>query len=467
MHPWRRIRLAPAISVAAGCVCRRGDFASDAGVRLARRAFDRHSDSMTAYLTRWRNVLLGGMLAAILAAFAILTLLPAQNRLTHGFLAYYAAGELIASGADARQLYDVPAFERRVRELSHGTVRDGYIGNTPALAVAWLPLGKLPVESARRLWIWLNVLFVAAIIALSAARLPSTYRLPAVVLLAALFTIPSPAREQMLLGQMYIFLLLLHTLGWRAYERDNDALTGVALGITMMLKLSGWPIGVLLLLRRRWRAVFWAVGTAAAIFLFTLPWIGVEAWREAVFVQMPASVAMPAAKHSAFQTVSGLWQHLFLHDADFNPHPVADLPWLAVAGSLLTAAAACAALLLHRLSAQVQYAAALVLTVLLSPLAEQYHYVLVLLPFALLCMHGYFTDSRRLGLVLLIIALLLATPVGYEEYSPGWWALLDYPRLAAGWMIFFALISAARLRTDRAPGASNGEPDQGEAQRRH
>ena len=302
---------------------------------------------MTAYLTRWRNVLLGGMLAAILAAFVMVTLLPAQNRLTGGFLAYYAAGDLIASGADARGLYDTPAFERRVRELSHGTVRDVYLGNTPALAVAWLPLAKLPVESARRLWVWLNVVFVAAVIALTAARLPSTYRLPAVVLLAGLFTIPSPAREQMLLGQMYTFLLLVHTLGWRAYERGNDALTGVALGITMMLKLSGWPIGVLLLLRHRWRAVFWAAGTAVAIFLFPLPWVGVQAWREAVFVQMPASAAMPQAKLSAYQTVSSLWQHLFRHDADFNPHPVADLPWLAIAGSLLTVAAACAALLLR------------------------------------------------------------------------------------------------------------------------
>jgi hypothetical protein len=260
------------------------------------------------------------MLAAIVAAFVMLTLLPAQNHLTGGFLAYYAAGDLIASGADARGLYDTPAFERRVRELSHGTVRDVYLGNTPALAVAWLPLAILPIESARRLWIWLNVLFVAAVIALTAARLPTTYRLPAVVLFAAVLTIPSPAREQMLLGQMYTFLLLLHTLGWRAYERGADALTGVALGIAMMLKLSGWPIGVLLLLRRRWRAVFWTMGTAAAIFLFTLPWVGVEAWREAVFVQMPASAAMPQAKLSAYQTVSGVWQHLFRHDADFNPH---------------------------------------------------------------------------------------------------------------------------------------------------
>jgi general stress protein CsbA len=133
---------------------------------------------------------------------------------------------------------------------------------------------------------------------------------------------------------------------------------------------------------------------------------------------------------------------------------------------LLTAAAACAALLLRRLSAQVQFAAALVLTVLLSPLAEQYHYVLVLLPFALLCMHAYVTDSRRLGLALLIAALLLATPVDYKSYSPGWWALLDYPRLAAGWLIFLALLSVARLRTVGATDASDGEPDQRKAQRR-
>ena len=81
---------------------------------------------------------------------------------------------------------------------------------------------------------------------------------------------------------------------------------------------------------------------------------------------------MPAAKLSAHQTVSSLWQHLFRLDAVFNPQPVADLPGLASAAILLTTAMACAVLALRRLSAQVQYAAALVLTVLLSPLAEQY-----------------------------------------------------------------------------------------------
>lgn len=421
---------------------------------------------MTAYLTRWRIILLAGLLAAILGAFWRWTVLPAQSQLTGGFLAYYAAGDLIASGADARELYDTPAFEACVREISRGTVRDVYLGNTPALAVAWLPLARLPVETSRRLWIWLSVAFGAATLALTALRMPSASHLPAVVLLAAVFTLPSPAREQLLLGQMYLCLLLLHTLGLNAYERGNDAITGIALGLTMMLKLSGWPIGVLLLLRRRWRAAAWSAGTACAIFLFTLPWVGVEAWREAVLVQMPASAATPAAALSAYQTTSGFWQHLFRHDVEFNPHPVADLPWLAVAGSGLTAVAACTALLLPRLSSQVQYAGALVLTVLLSPLAEQYHYVLVLLPLALLCMNAWTTGSRPLGVASVIAFVLLAMPVDYESYSPGWEALLDYPRLAGGWVVFLALIWAGGLRTGGAVGASDREPDQNEPQRR-
>jgi hypothetical protein len=409
---------------------------------------------MAATPTRWPDILLGALLAAIVAAFVMRTIIPAQNRLTGGFLAYYAAGDLIASGTDARQLYDVPAFEQRVRELSHGSVRDVYLCNTPALAVAWSPFAKMPIESARRLWIGLNGLFLVLIIALTAARVPGDYRLLAVVLLAFLLTVPSPAREHMRQGQMYGFLLLAHALGWRGYERGNDALTGVALAIAMMLKVSGWPIVVLLLLRRRWRTLCWLAAAAASIFLLTLPWVGIEAWREAVFVQMPASAAMPAARLSAHQTVSGLWQHLFRFDAVFNPHPVADLPWLATAGTLLTTAVACGSLLLRRLSPQVQYAAALVLTVLLSPLAEQYHYMLVLLPFALLCIHGYFTRSWRFDLVLLLAALLLAAPFNYKAYLPGWWALLDYPRLAAGWIIFISLITVGCLRT----GAGQKKP---------
>jgi len=393
------------------------------------------------------HITLLALLAAIVAVFVTRTMIPAQNRLTHGFLAYYAAGDLIASGTDARQLYDAPAFEQRVRELSHGTVRDIYLGNTPALAVAWLPFAKLPVETARRLWIALNGLFLVIVIALTAARLPASHRLPVVVLLAFLLTTSSPAREQMFVGQMYAFVLLLHAFGLRAFERGNDAVTGAALGIAMMLKLSGWPIVVLLLLRRRWQALYWVAATAAAVFLLTLPWVGIDAWREAVFVQMPASAALPAAKLSAYQTVSGLWQHLFRYDAVYNPQPMADLPWLAVAGTLLTTLAACAALLRPGLSPQVQYAGAMVLTVLLSPLAEQYHYMLVLLPFALLCVHGYVAGSKRLRLVLLMAALLLAAPFDYKAYLPGWWALLDYPRLAAGWVVFIALMSVRSLRT--------------------
>jgi hypothetical protein len=174
---------------------------------------------------------------------------------------------------------------------------------------------------------------------------------------------------------------------------------------------------------------------------------------------MPASAGMPAAALSAYQTVSGLWQHLFRHDAIWNPQPVADLPWLALAGSLLTTAAACAALLLRGLSKQVQYGA-----VLLSPLAEQYHYVLVLLPFALLCVHAHAIRSTRLGLVLGMAALLLVTPVYYKGYSPGWWALLDYPRLAGGWVVFLALLSVARLRPGDGAGGLDGEPGQGGAE---
>jgi hypothetical protein len=401
---------------------------------------------LTRRTRRLPDLLLWALLAAIIAVFLARTLVPAQNRLSHGFLAYYAAGDLIASGADGRQLYDLPAFRQRVRELSHGTVNDAYHGNTPALAVAWLPFATLPVESSRRLWIWLNGAFLLIAGALTVARLPRVSRLPAAVLLALLLTATGPAREHMFVGQMYALMLLLHTVGWQAYERRHEALAGAALAATMMLKVSGWPIVVLLLLRRRWAALGWAAGTALALFLFTLPWVGLDAWREAVFVQMPAWAAMPEGMLSAYQTVSSLWQHLFNGDAVFNPHPVADRPGLAIAAMTLTTLAACAALLLPRLSTQVQYGSALVLTVLLSPVAEQYHYMLVLLPFALLCLHGGFAGSRRFKLALLLTGLLLAAPFDYKAYLPGWWALLDYPRLAAGWMVFIGLLSVRQLR---------------------
>jgi hypothetical protein len=360
--------------------------------------------------------------------------------MTNGFLAYYVGAQTIKNGESGARLYDDEWFSARVKEVSGGQVTDIYLANPPVMAVAWVPFAYLTVEQARKLWIGLSVVWLGIAVGLIATQLPGSRQPLALAGLAALFTLPAPAREQFLLGQMYSFLLLLHVIGWRAYTRRQDVLAGVALGLAMALKLSGWPIGLLMLSQRRWTAVWASIATGIGAAAVTLPWAGIDAWRTFIFVAVPHALGRPGATLTAYQDTAGFWQHWLRYDSHLNPHPLFNAPALAGILTVGTIAVACFALIARRRPAYVSYAAALALVELLSPAAEQYHYIVLLLPLAVLWHEARLLRSRGALCAACVATLLIAWPINYKAPHPVWALLLSYPRLIGGWIGFAALL---------------------------
>lgn len=385
------------------------------------------------------------LLAAVLSIFLMHSALPAAQRLTGGFMAYYVAGQTIRAGERGDRLYDDAWFASRVMEASHRTVTDSYLANPPTLAIAWLPFAYLSVEASRRLWIALDVLYLAVALWLIAVELGWSQRPGATLALSALVIVAVPTREQIALGQMYACLLLLHVIGWRAYVHRRNAAAGAALGVAMILKLSGWPIGLLMLARRRWSAAGWAVATAAAGALLSLPWVGLDAWRAFLLEAIPRTLHSAAATLTAYQDTTGFWQHLFRYDAALNPHPLFHAPALATLLTLSSAAGACIALLACTRTPSVGFVAAVALTELLSPAAEQYHYVIMVLPLAVLWHEAWRSNYWPLGCAALAATLLIACPIDYKSVHPVWAIFHNYPRLLGGWLSFAALLYADRL----------------------
>ena len=387
-------------------------------------------------------------LAAVVAVFLVHTVIPAAGRLTNGFLAYYVGGQTIKNGEPATRLYDDEWFSARVKEVSRGQVTDIYLANPPVAAVAWVPFAYLGVEQARKLWIGLSVLWLGIAVALIAKQLSGARQLLGFAAIAALFTLPAPAREQFLLGQMYSLLLLLHVIGWRAYTRRRDALAGIALGLAMALKLSGWPIGLLMLAQRRWTAVWSSIVTAIGVAAIAMPWTGLDAWRTFLFDAVPRALHRPSAALTAYQDTGGFWLHWLRYDSHLNPTPLFNSPALASFLTIGTAAAACIALLVRRRPAYVSYAAAVALVELLSPAAEQYHYIVLLLPLAVLWHEAWLSRSRGVLCAACVATILIAWPIDYKAAHPVWALLLSYPRLIGGWIVFAALL--ASWRDDRS-----------------
>lgn len=382
------------------------------------------------------------LLALVAAIFAVRTVIPSTHRLTHGFLTYYVAGQALRDGAPGKRLYDDEWFAARMMEVSHGTVTDINI-NPPTLAVAWVPFAYLSAEDSLRLWIVLSVLCLALSLWLIAAELGWSRRLWAIVAMSTLLTLAAPTREQIALGQMYACILLLYVIGWCAYVHRSDAPAGIAVGLAIALKTQGWPIGLLMLAQRRWPAAWWAVATVAAAGLATLPWVGFDAWRAFLFEAIP-SATTPWGALTAYQDTMGFWQHLFRYDAQRNPNPLFDAPILAAVLTVTTSIGACFALVVGKRTASVGFAAAVVLTEVLSPVAEQYHYVVMLLPLAVLWHAALQSNNAALGCCALVATLLLACPIDYKSAHSAWAILHNYPRLMGGWLVFTALLYADR-----------------------
>jgi hypothetical protein len=77
--------------------------------------------------------------------------------------------------------------------------------------------------------------------------------------------ISSPTINTLALGAITSFLLLGAALAWR--YRDKPAVAGIATAFTAVLKLFLWPLGVWLLVTRRWRAAAICAGTGLILLL--------------------------------------------------------------------------------------------------------------------------------------------------------------------------------------------------------
>jgi hypothetical protein len=126
----------------------------------------------------------------------------------------------------------------------------------PVAALAFAPFTALPSGPAKVL------MFAASLAAIfGALRLLQVedWRCYGVAVFSA------PAINTLALGAITSFLLLGAALVWR--YRDNAAVAAVATALTAVIKLFLWPLGVWLLVTRRWRAAILCASIGALLLL--------------------------------------------------------------------------------------------------------------------------------------------------------------------------------------------------------
>jgi hypothetical protein len=155
--------------------------------------------------------------------------------------------------------------------------------------------------------------------------------------------------------------------------------------------------------------------------------------------------SQPERGVTAYQTVSSFFSHLFIYEAHWNPEPLITAGWLGegliwlVTAILLIVSCVWVGktVLPHRFTRDLHFAIFTILSVILSPLALDYHYPLLLLPIGVVLawIIRSWTTGNRWSVVIFglwamaVFAIGADLPYRSPRLTVGIWALLAYPKL--------------------------------------
>lgn len=243
--------------------------------------------------------LIGG---AVLAWYVVTASI---GRTTHGFIAYYAAAQLLATGELTAAVYDDAWFVTHVQALTGAPVIEIFGPNAPTMAILALPVAWLSPGSARTVWLLASIGSYAAALAVAIGDVSSP-RLRAAIVLAAL--IMPAVFANVRTGQAYLFVAAAYLLIGTSMLRGREGVAGVLLGGLLIAKTTGLPLLLVFLIRRRWRAVWAAALTIGVAVLPVAVLTGPDIWwRYPIYVA--EFMQRPTIGVTAYQTTIGWARH--------------------------------------------------------------------------------------------------------------------------------------------------------------
>ncbi len=398
------------------------------------------------------------MLGAAAALYVARSVVPACRRGGKDVAAYYAAAEMLLKGGD---FYDPAALRRAGLKRGADADRDGF-GYPPLMALAFVPLNRLPFPAARCAWALLNQLFLVGVGALLCASIfpPGAERLAAGYLFALVACCSEPVRAHLLAGQSNLLVLFLMCAGYWAFKRGRPTAAGCALGAAAALKV--YPIALIAYFgwKRRWRLLAAAIVTimlgAAAGVAAAGP---AQTWRFVSQV-LPAIASHPSdVTNPSNQSIYACFARLFTDN--LYTEPVINSPARArwASGICCAALVGITVLLCPPASRRFDEEAALVViaSTLIVTLAWDANFVAMFFPAAVACKQlAARPDAGRVraaGLLALALTLIHARfPWWIDADGAPRGGMLWCPRLA-GALVLYCLI-ASPLRRGRSDGAS-------------
>jgi hypothetical protein len=356
---------------------------------------------------------------------------------------YVIAAEDLAAGRIGPALYDDAALAARTGEMTGGRVRDFFSPSPPSLAIVLAPLAWTPARLRSMIWLLLNLGSVVATFWLSGGL---RHRPLLAGVASACLVSSAPFTENLERGQIY-GLLMSGSAAIMTAAEGSRRLAGAGLAVGVVTKLWGAPAWLVILAARGWPTFLVAASATVGILTLSVYAAGIATWSHYVSVVLPSWMTTPKAAVTAYQTIPSFFAHIMRADPQWNPHPPLNQPALAILAVLLSVVVMLMAMVRAASDPgrfREALAAGIVLAVVLSPLAEQYHYLL-LVPSCAVAIDAARSRSSRsmlgnVGLGLALALIFLPLPFKSPRASDWAWGLLAYPRLAGGLLVWTLLV---------------------------
>jgi len=331
------------------------------------------------------------------------------------FLQEYLIGRALLSGINPYK----PLTELAARLL--GPLPVGIFPNPsphpPPAALLSVPLGLLGYREAATLWLLVEL--TCSVLAINLLlRQFGVGPARSFLIALAIFTW-NPFYQEFAVGQLTALLLLLLTCAWLALRSGRDVAGGAALGLCLALKLMGWPLIILLLWKKRWRALTSAAVVAGGLNVAALAVMGLQTVTF-YYLHVSSSVMLMYRTDPQNFSVWSVGSRLFegtgtseiIYSAVHAP-PLYHLPALAPYASMVFACAMVGyslRLALRVPSFDCAYAVLICCSVIINPVAWYPYLILLLVPLAIAL--KYFRGAKLYALIAMLFCLHLSISLG-------------------------------------------------------
>jgi hypothetical protein len=395
----------------------------------------------------WLPIVESFVLAGLLAAFVGRSFLPAWRNLNSDFPNYYLAASLYHRSIPLDRIYEWTWFQR---QNDHLGVRDGLVSfapNPPMCAVPILLLTDLGPLAAKRVWLVLNLGFLAlALLMLHRVTALSWRRLILISLSCVV-----PLHANFLFGQYYVLILLLICGAYCASCLGHRFTAGAVLAAAAILKLFPVLFLIPFVWKRNWRSAAGLIFGAALLTAVSVGIFGFEVHRvflSEVMPQVPRGDWLGPYYYLQRSSFVTLWSHFFLFEPELNPSPLLDSPLLYALAQAATVVTLLLGFLLSigksstKRALALDWAALVPLSLLLSSQSGIYH-PSVLIFTAIVGFDSLASTSKRKALIFLLLYVIACAPL------PGiLLKLFPVSRLGATTALYVVLLLAASTESE-------------------